>query len=1533
MTELPPWLSLCEDLKDLELSWNKITAFPPWLPLPSMVRLSLHHNKITELPELEPKTPEVHNSLARFDNHVPYKANTQHRNEDVPPPPPPRMPNMSSKAARDPRVSHRNIPVSISPPLRSHLQNKRQVPPPDGPCLPSFPPPPIPPPPQFLEKSDSVDGRISPPGYRSNESNSCLAPPVPPMPPHLRSRCLRTNVSQMHNLTNGLPVVNKDSASEDEGLYEECGKGSNEYPLEELLLHHNKIKNLPEKFLQMLPNLRLVNVSNNQLVDIPRQSSVTPNKKPDDITANPIFTFNPCSENTQPMLENVEEFYCGCNGLSDLRALERCAKLKVLHAPYNELSLVPDRLIASLPKLEELTVAGNYLHNLPMGIASLQQLRMLRVNCNPLQILPPLSTLPHIKVVDASHCQLGELRLETIIAPSLMILDVSENPSMSVDPEQVNLCRTRKSVSVVDASKDRFSDAPDVEALVDCCSTALASETHPVLETRLNSSSSVAKTELSHGKMSSRGHGSGHDAAANVTQCNKSPWRVGFAECIGRENRQKSLQLRVADLNGDGLSGLFGLVEEAVSSSTCSSKQDILKSPHQDSTSFTLTNCPISSHGLISGHRISDVQKGTNQEETEAPTSVGVMLSEVPRIFQEDLRTEDEEPLKCSMLSALQRQQLRGHLLPYGFSVLHLVRRNQAQQRKSAGDTGVTPTTKTQPVRITVSSYGQAMAMIASTHRTEMLKPLAGSDKRHEVCSAVGSQCCHITSDCPDGFETKIRPPNTFSCDLTADHLAIVIASSGLWKVMQAPEVNQVCARTPDPSLAARRLLTLAQAYGACQSISVMVVSLSQLRKTHVNSSTLMSIGKELPGRKLEISRRSEIEGMKVGQTLKREKKTQKSKIHSGGWNESETRVAQKLKMSLPRKQEDLERNDVDVDKPDLPARSNLKAGQKSKIQKKKETLPQRDQEISKKTIITNMNKEIFFEDEHNDNKLKEKLKRKPRHSDDSFKDNRMMSLPCLSTEVKNRSAKITDCEGSLPLTLDRSSPSGQSFSDLSLIAADEEMDIRGSRAPVWPGQLGPVAPSGPFAMDRNCCEEEELNNDHLENASDLITQFQRRNSIDGTRFKRDRFSMRSSVDSFASNSSKTTRTEQDSVRSSQRSILKKSSVPVFRPFYHFPSPDSIIQLNKTHSGRYSPTLPHAFASRSHLSRSSDRSSLASKKLSIFSKVSPSSSRSLSVLSGNLSDSDSSLNSIEKLDSHFHGRESQQVSEEQLRSFEYMLEKNARTVYLKDLDSAAEIARLRHREKELRLALSVPDLVVAHRRLEKNLKQEKYNSVTRKTQASENGRNWWEVDDNSNYSKGRKWPEANYDNTESENHRREHDAEFSGLQTTLNEKSGSRTRMNNELKSSLRRDAAATQIFQRGVVRKSRFGSGTARVLQHRLQNGTNKINSPLGNPDESNLSEGKEASPEFRRFGSLQNLKQYQKNAFDARNSDKPRQVTSFNRTQSFTSLQSVGSLSSMKPEAFQNATAEMEERRSLDSVELESRMSNYWHANTTVF
>ena len=91
-----------------------------------------------------------------------------------------------------------------------------------------------------------------------------------------------------------------------------------------------------------ISRLRVLNVSNNQLVTLHSAcSSLSPTPDlPLSDHEQPTTLFRASPGHSKPLLTNLEEFYGGCNSLTELTALQHCHQLRALHVPYNELTTI-----------------------------------------------------------------------------------------------------------------------------------------------------------------------------------------------------------------------------------------------------------------------------------------------------------------------------------------------------------------------------------------------------------------------------------------------------------------------------------------------------------------------------------------------------------------------------------------------------------------------------------------------------------------------------------------------------------------------------------------------------------------------------------------------------------------------------------------------------------------------------------------------------------------------------------------------------------------------------------------------------------------------------------------------------------------------------------------------------------------------------------------------------------------------------------------------------------------------------------------
>ncbi|KRT82234.1 hypothetical protein AMK59_3649, partial [Oryctes borbonicus] len=204
-------------------------------------------------------------------------------------------------------------------------------------------------------------------------------------------------------------------------------------PIQELFLQNNSLSTLPENFFRAIYNIKVLNVSNNRLCDLP---------KPLDVL-------------------QLEKLFLTANCLNDkaLEKISHCLRnLKIFHAAYNNFTAIPENCCMYWGEIEEIVFSGNKLLKLPDNIGALRHLSVLRVHSNLLQTIPKLSNLLSLRVLDLAHNQLDRIDLTDLIPPNLKFLDLSCNLKLHVDSQQFNTYRSQRPMSLVDVSgKNRTS--------------------------------------------------------------------------------------------------------------------------------------------------------------------------------------------------------------------------------------------------------------------------------------------------------------------------------------------------------------------------------------------------------------------------------------------------------------------------------------------------------------------------------------------------------------------------------------------------------------------------------------------------------------------------------------------------------------------------------------------------------------------------------------------------------------------------------------------------------------------------------------------------------------------------------------------------------------------------------------------------------------------------------------------------------------------------------------------------------------------
>ncbi|XP_034182760.2 PH domain leucine-rich repeat protein phosphatase [Osmia lignaria lignaria] len=191
---------------------------------------------------------------------------------------------------------------------------------------------------------------------------------------------------------------------------------------------------------------------------------------------------------------------------------------------------------------------------------------------------------------------------------------------------------------------------------------------------------------------------------------------------------------------------------------------------------------------------------GSNQE---APNALQEMI---PRLLLEErtVRETSKEYLKYTLLSAHRELKEKGQKYGIDATLVHIVK-IQSQQGYPK------PATK---YSLKVASSGDAKAVLCRAAGPLTLAPA----KKFPVRNQLGNAAM---------FPMVVPDPTFEEVDLEDDDEFVVIANRRLWEVLSIQEAVREARAEASPVLAAKRLQDLAQAYGAEDNLSVIVVRLT----------------------------------------------------------------------------------------------------------------------------------------------------------------------------------------------------------------------------------------------------------------------------------------------------------------------------------------------------------------------------------------------------------------------------------------------------------------------------------------------------------------------------------------------------------------------------------------------------------------------------------------------------------------------------------------------------------------------------------
>lgn len=194
------------------------------------------------------------------------------------------------------------------------------------------------------------------------------------------------------------------------------------FELTELILANNRLDSLPEEAIGNLECLETINISNNQVKELP---PLPPYLVVLDLENNRLIDLPDLHK-----LSYVSELYLSGNPLLSLPAtvytLTSLTKLYTAEIGLKQLSTE----IKNLVELDELDMSVNHLTHIPDEIGCLSSLQWLSIHHNKLQTLPlTLENLEELELVDASANHFSVLPPVCItLSNNGVELDLKENP-------------------------------------------------------------------------------------------------------------------------------------------------------------------------------------------------------------------------------------------------------------------------------------------------------------------------------------------------------------------------------------------------------------------------------------------------------------------------------------------------------------------------------------------------------------------------------------------------------------------------------------------------------------------------------------------------------------------------------------------------------------------------------------------------------------------------------------------------------------------------------------------------------------------------------------------------------------------------------------------------------------------------------------------------------------------------------------------------------------------------------------------------
>jgi len=492
--------------------------------------------------------------------------------------------------------------------------------------------------------------------------------------------------------------------------------------IETLLLHCNRLEHLPIGLLKHLHRLKVLNLTQNQLVSLP-----LPNDRTD--------------------LNRLQELYLSANELDDdvFAIISRYERLKILHLSFNRIEQLDDLSLKKLVSLTDLNLSGNNVQSLPQtALSSMENLQVLSLHSNRLRVIPDLRRLTSLKVLDLSFNSIDLSSIDNLFPPSLTILDLSGNPSIHIQRDSLRSL-TSKTVSLIN----------------------------------ITSSLSDFSTE-------------------------SSLWSVGFSQSSGSRNRLAITTVKEASLNYSPHDALFAMFDGGLNNEVPTALKEKLTSVLIDEYQQCDQATVYLKHTFLTLQRR---LKATGQRLGAASTVVHI------RALDASSSTPNHHNVYSSNTTTSSISSQTDSQIRYELNAANVGHCEAILCRSSM----IHPLTR----RFTIPHDDLEYRRVKKSGNILI--------NEENAINAITSQTRML--GCSFLYPAVIPNPNISSFILNKNDEFLIIANNLLWQHLSHEEAVRSIRSIPNPVVASKKLVDLAQSYGAKENLAVIVVRFNFQRK------------------------------------------------------------------------------------------------------------------------------------------------------------------------------------------------------------------------------------------------------------------------------------------------------------------------------------------------------------------------------------------------------------------------------------------------------------------------------------------------------------------------------------------------------------------------------------------------------------------------------------------------------------------------------------------------------------------------------